>query len=199
MNARKVEQASLVRVQEQIDRLRDDLDWTLRSVDILTRNGQHETALELVEAQRRELELVVDGVARDAGADEQRAIKPSWRAALVAIAAVLVLFGIGVAVIDHAATTSEIVTRSPSATEQKAIERSGDLAADRNATSTRVRTATAARVADLDDSTSPGRKGSRSGLNHLAAPQEDHTPALELPSPDTDRSVASAGTMLARS
>ena len=65
MSARQLQPASLANAQKRIDALREQLDWTVESVERLERMGHHDLAVKLVDEQRRSLRDFIGSVAQD--------------------------------------------------------------------------------------------------------------------------------------
>ncbi|MFN2614537.1 MAG: hypothetical protein ABR552_06935 [Actinomycetota bacterium] len=96
MNGRPGDTVSLAHAQDIIRDLEADLRWTLESVEVLTRNGCHRQAVEILQAQRHDLDEVVTLLSFDAGIRRRR-ISAGARSFIAAAAAAVVVLAVGLA------------------------------------------------------------------------------------------------------
>jgi hypothetical protein len=98
MSARQLRPASLANAQQRIENMRDELDWTVESVERLERIGRHDLALRLVDEQRSALDrfvsLVTAEVATPPRSNRRRRVAIL---AAASVALVLAFASIGIA------------------------------------------------------------------------------------------------------
>src|SRR5438552_3734895 len=97
MSAQQIRPASLSRAQDRIQGLLDELNATVEAAEKLTRSGQAEEALAMVERQRVSLFHTVDEISLDVGVQEKRGVLRRYAPVLIA-AAMLSLSGIAASV-----------------------------------------------------------------------------------------------------